>query len=186
MRIISGKFKGRRLTAPKHLPVRPTKDMAKEGLFNILNHQVYFPDISVLDLFAGTGNISFEFVSRGVRDVTAVDSHKGCIRFMVKVSTDLEMGLKTMTMDVFHFLGQHHKAHDIIFADPFYDMAPQLFEKLVAEVFANKLLLPQGMLIVEHPKELSLNHLHHFEHERKYGGSVFSFFRQPQKEAGTL
>ena len=82
MRIISGKYKSRRLTAPKNLPVRPTTDMAKESLFNILNNTYYFDGISVIDLFSGTGNISYEFASRGTKDIYAIDAHFGCIKFI--------------------------------------------------------------------------------------------------------
>jgi len=82
MRIISGKHKSRRIQAPKKLPVRPTTDMAKEALFNILNNLYYFNNITVLDLFSGTGNISFEFGSRGTENITAVDAHFGCIKYI--------------------------------------------------------------------------------------------------------
>ena len=82
MRIISGLYKSRRITAPKNLPVRPTTDMAKESLFNILNNLYYFDAVSVLDLFAGTGNISYEFSSRGTRNITCVDQDLGCIKFI--------------------------------------------------------------------------------------------------------
>ena len=88
MRIISGIHKGRRLTAPKNLPVRPTTDMAKEALFNILNNTYYFDDISVIDLFSGTGNISFEFSSRGVEQIIAVDNNSKCIHFIEKTKED--------------------------------------------------------------------------------------------------
>ena len=104
MRIISGSFKGRRITAPKKLPVRPTTDMAKEGLFNILNNQFYFDDISVLDLFSGTGNISYEFASRGTSRITAVDADYGCIQFIEKTSEDFQMGIRPQKSDVFSFL----------------------------------------------------------------------------------
>lgn len=176
MRIISGKHKGRHLMAPKNLPVRPTKDMAKEALFNILNNQFYFPDITVLDLFAGTGNISFEFASRGVEKITAVDSHSGCVHYIDQISAELQMGIHTVKNDVFSFLAQHGTAYDVIFADPFYDMPLTAFETLVSLVFENKLVKEDGLLIVEHAKQTSLDHLDHFNNARTYGGSVFSFF----------
>ena len=96
MRIISGEFKGRKIVAPKQLPVRPTTDMAKEALFNILNNQYYFDDISVLDLFSGTGNISYEFASRGTRQILAVDAHYGCIKFINQTSESFEMPINTI------------------------------------------------------------------------------------------
>lgn len=177
MRIISGKHKGRRLQAPKKLPVRPTKDMAKEGLFNILNNNYYFTDLKILDLFAGTGNISYEFASRGVEDILAIDTDTGCISYIDKTSTDLELGIRTLKSDVFSFLSENKEQFDIIFADPFYDMAMEDFTKLAELVFINKLLLEDGVLIIEHSKRTSLEHLPYFDNSRKYGGSVFSFFR---------
>ncbi|MFS4467732.1 RsmD family RNA methyltransferase [Maribacter sp. 2210JD10-5] len=177
MRIISGKHRGRQLTAPKKLPVRPTTDMAKEALFNILNNTYYFGDIKVLDLFSGTGNISFEFASRGCNDILAIDVHAGCIQYIDKIANDLEMGIRTLKSDVFSFLAQNTEKFDIIFADPFYDMELTDFEKIPELVFKNELLLEEGILIIEHAKQSSLEHLPHFERSRKYGGSVFSFFK---------
>lgn len=176
MRIISGKHKGRYLMAPKNLPVRPTKDMAKEALFNILNNQYYFADIKVLDLFAGTGNISYEFASRGVETITAVDTDMGCINYIDKVSTQLALGIQTLKSDVFSFLSKNTVQFDIIFADPFYDMDETEFAKIPELIFANNLLLPDGVLIIEHSKRMNLDHLSNFQNSRKYGGSVFSFF----------
>ena len=93
MRIISGKHKGRRIIAPKNLPVRPTKDMAKEALFNILNNTYYLHDLAVMDLFAGTGNISFEFASRGSTNITSVDVDAGCIQFISKINNELDFNI---------------------------------------------------------------------------------------------
>ena len=104
MRIISGKHKSRRINAPQNLPVRPTTDMAKESLFNILNNDYYLDQISVLDLFAGIGSISFEFASRGTKQVTTVDKHAGCIQFINKIDKELELNLHTIQSDVYSFL----------------------------------------------------------------------------------
>ena len=177
MRIISGKHKGRRLMAPKNLPVRPTKDMAKEGLFNILQNRYYFPDLKVLDLFAGTGNISFEFASRGAANILAVDMHMGCINYISKISEELDMNLKTLKSDVFSFLDKNTEKYDIIFADPFYSMEIGEFEKIPALVFENNMLLENGVLIIEHSKQIYLEQLPFFDNSRKYGSSVFSFFK---------
>lgn len=176
MRIISGKHKGRHLMAPKNLPVRPTKDMAKEALFNILSNRYYFPYLKVLDLFAGTGNISFEFASREVSEITAVDIDMGCITYIDKISTQLELRITTVKNDVFSFLSKNKKQYDIIFADPFYDMDETDFAKIPDLVFTNNMLFEDGILIVEHSKRTSLSALPHFQEQRKYGGSVFSFF----------
>ena len=178
MRIISGKHKGRNLIAPKKLPVRPTKDMAKEALFNILNNYYYFPDLKVLDLFAGTGNISYEFASRGVEDILSVDSDMGCITYINKTSNELEMGIKTLKSEVFAFLERNKEPFDIIFADPFYSMEIEDFENITKKVFENNMLLENGLLIIEHSKQTVLEHLPHFDSSRKYGNSVFSFFKK--------
>ena len=178
MRIISGKHKGRNLTAPKNLPVRPTKDMAKESLFNILSNNYYFPDLKILDLFAGTGNISYEFSSRGVDDVLAIDAHSGCVDFIDKTVTLLDTNIRTLKSDVFSFLKRNTEKFDIIFADPFYDMDLTDFEKLPQLVFENDLLLEDGVLIIEHSNRTSLAEFTHYKNSRKYGGSVFSFFEK--------
>ncbi len=164
--------------APKKLPVRPTKDMAKESLFNILNNSYYFPDLKVLDLFAGTGNISYEFSSRGVDDVLAIDAHSGCIEFIDKTVKMLDMNIRTLKSDVFSFLQRNTEKFDIIFADPFYDMELTDFEKLPELVFENDLLLEDGVLIIEHSNRTSLAEFPHYKNSRKYGGSVFSFFEK--------
>ena len=176
MRIIAGKFKSKRITAPKKLPVRPTTDMAKEALFNILNNRYYFADIAVIDLFAGTGNISYEFASRGTENITAVDSDVGCIRFIDDISKEMDLNISTFKSDVFGYLEKSKAQADIIFADPFYDMAEEQFEKMVGLVFDQDLLLDDGTLIIEHTSRLDLSKLERFTERRKYGSSAFSFF----------
>ncbi len=176
MRIISGLYKGRRITAPKKLPIRPTTDMAKEALFNILHHQYYFDGISVLDLFSGSGNISYEFASRGTEQITAVDDNYGCIKFITETATAFEMSISTIKSDVFKFLEKSKQKQDIIFADPPYDFEVEKFSKIPELVFQNQLLEDDGLLIVEHSKHTDLSHLDHYSHSKSYGGNVFSFF----------
>ncbi len=176
MRIISGSHKGRRINPPKNLPVRPTTDMAKEALFNILGNRVYFEDVKILDLFAGTGNISFEFASRGSRDITSVDMHPGCVRFIGEKSAEWNMPIKARRMDVFKFLEATSEKFDLILADPPYDIAMDDFQKLHDLVFDRDLLLSEGSLIIEHSKHTDLSHFSHFQEMRKYGNSRFSFF----------
>lgn len=176
MRIISGTYKGKRLVAPKKLPVRPTTDMAKEGLFNILNHHYQFSAITVLDLFAGTGNISYEFASRGAISVTAVDAHYACLGFIKSTAKELDFPIDTIKSDVYHFLEKAPGSYDIIFADPPYDFETDQFAKIAELVFTKELLKPDGVLIVEHSKHTNLEEQEHFSHSRRYGGSVFSFF----------
>ena len=172
MRIISGKHKGRNLTAPKNLPVRPTKDMAKESLFNILSNNYYFPDLKILDLFAGTGNISYEFSSRGVDDVLAIDAHSGCVDFIDKTVTLLDMNIRTLKSDVFSFLKRNTEKFDIIFADPFYDMDLTDFEKLPQLVFENDLLLELSITLL-HTKQAT-----RFQSFSKVSNSILKFLKK--------
>lgn len=176
MRIISGKNRGRRITAPKKLPVRPTTDMAKEALFNILNNDYYFEDLKILDLFSGTGNIAYEFGSRGCKSITCVDAHQGCVKFINDTSKELELDITALKSDVFSYLEKVSIKSDIIFADPPYDLPFEDFSKIPEFVFSRELLLEEGVLIVEHSKHTDLSSLPNFSKEKKYGGSVFSFF----------
>ncbi|MCP4054082.1 MAG: 16S rRNA (guanine(966)-N(2))-methyltransferase RsmD [Mesoflavibacter sp.] len=176
MRIISGKYKGRKLVAPKKLPVRPTTDMAKEALFNILNNQYYFDEISVLDLFAGTGNISYEFASRGTENITCVDQNYGCIKYINETAESFEMSINTIKSDVFSFLENHQQPYTIIFADPPYEFPVEEFAKIPELVFQNNLLEEDGLLILEHSKHTDLSGLSQYSHSKSYGGNMFSFF----------
>ena len=178
MRIISGKYKGKRISAPKKLPVRPTTDMAKEALFNILNNQYYFEDVSVLDLFSGTGNISFEFASRATATITAVDNHTGCAKFISKIAEELNFEINVLKNDVFKFLERTKSKYDIIFADPPYNLDSVEFSKISELVFSNALLQEDGLLIIEHGEQTDLSQLANFKEKRKYGGNVFSFFKK--------
>ncbi|MGO3181978.1 MAG: RsmD family RNA methyltransferase [Aequorivita sp.] len=177
MRIISGTHKGRRLTAPKNLPVRPTTDFAKEALFNILRVRYFFDELSVLDLFTGIGNISFEFASRGVPNITSVDANHGCIQFVEKVSEDFSFPIQTIKSDVSKFLDNATGKYDVIFADPPYDFEVSQLSSILSKVFERDLLNEDGLLVIEHSKIINLSELEHFTEARKYGGNVFSFFQ---------
>ena len=176
MRIISGKYKGRRITAPKNLPVRPTTDMSKEALFNVLNNHYHFAELKVLDLFSGTGNISYEFGSRGCENITSIDGDVGCINFIKKTAKEFDLNITAIKNDVFKFLEKHKATYDIIFADPPYGIEQKEFEKLIELVFEKELLDPAGMLVVEHSKRTKLDQMMHFSFEKNYGGSVFTFY----------
>jgi len=176
VRIISGKYKGRRITAPKNLPVRPTTDMSKEALFNVLNNHFNFSGLKVLDLFSGTGNISYEFGSRGCDNITSIDGDMGCVNFIKKTAKEFDLNITAIKNDVFKFLEKHKGSYDIIFADPPYGIAQKEFEKLIELVFENDLLDEEGMMIMEHSKHTKLNHMMHYSFQKNYGGSVFSFF----------
>ena len=176
MRIISGKHKGKRLLAPKNLPVRPTTDMAKESLFNILNNLYYFDAISVIDLFAGTGNISYEFASRGTKEIYAVDAHYACIKYINTIAAQLKLSINTYKTDVYKFLEKTSLQTDVIFADPPYHFNDAQFLKIIDTVFERKLLNEDGILIVEHSKHTNLTSHPNFSYSKKYGGNMFSFF----------
>lgn len=184
MRIISGKYKGRRINPPKNLPVRPTTDMSKESLFNVLNNHFNFSELKVLDLFAGTGNISFEFGSRGSENITCVDEDFGCIKFIKQTAAEFDFNIAAIKSNVFSFLEKANGPFDVIFADPPYHLEQAKMEKIVLTVFEKSLLDEAGMMIIEHSKHTKLNHLPNFSFQKNYGGSVFSFFEFPEAETG--
>jgi len=176
MRIISGKHKGRRLVAPKNLPVRPTADMQKEALFSILNNRYHLDELHVLDLFSGTGNIAYEFASRGAENIIAVDAHFGCVKYITATSKKLDLSIECIKSDVFKYLKRTGQKFDLIFADPPYKMNQADFENIPKIVFDKQLINEKGVLIVEHSSQTDLSKAPNFIEVRKYGGSVFSFF----------
>ena len=176
MRIISGKNKGKQLIAPAKLPVRPTTDFAKEALFNILNNDYYFDELSVLDLFTGTGNISYEFASRGCPTLIAIDSHSGCVQFISKTARELDYPITALKADVYEYLKRTSQQFDVVFADPPYEFPTEKFAAIAELVFENTLLRPNGTLIIEHSTRTDLSELPHFVVAKRYGGCVFSFF----------
>ena len=176
MRIISGKYKGRRIQPPKNLPVRPTTDMSKEALFNVLNNHFNFEGLKVLDLFSGTGNISYEIASRGSYPITSVDGDFGCVKFIKQVAAEYDFTIAATKSDVFKFLENCKTTYDIIFADPPYGLDQATFEKVVLLVFEKNLLNEDGMMIIEHSKYTKMEHLDNFSFQKSYGGSFFSFF----------
>ena len=176
MRIIGGKYKGRRITPPPGFKARPTTDFARESLFNILNNRVDFEEMSVLDLFAGTGSISFEFASRGVREVHLIErdvKHIAGIRRIIK-----DMGftnIKPIHIDVKAFLRTCNQKYDIVFADPPYEL--KWLREIPDMVTVSGVMKDSGFFILEHPRNMSFaEHKLFFEH-RNYGGVNFSFFR---------
>lgn len=176
MRIINGIHKGRKIIAPQKLPVRPTTDRAKESLFNILRNHYTFSKVNVLDLFAGTGNISFEFASRGATAVIAVDKNSGCVRFISETAKKLEMPIEAIKSDVHDYLNSSSATFDIIFADPPYDFDQSIFLSIINLVFEKNLSKEGGMLVMEHSKHTELSIHPHFNEIRNYGSSAFSFF----------
>ena len=175
MRIIAGTLKGRRLNPPAGLPVRPTTDMARESLFNILNNYIDFEDCSVLDLFAGTGAVSVEFISRGVREVTAIDINSSCTDYIRSEAARLGLSnLRVVRADVFDLLARANRQFDLVFADPPY--AVNGLDTLPDLVFSHNLLTEDGIFILEHPREYSFEDHPHFWQHRNYGKVNFSFF----------
>ncbi|MBS1525521.1 MAG: 16S rRNA (guanine(966)-N(2))-methyltransferase RsmD [Bacteroidetes bacterium] len=176
MRIIGGSLRGLRLNPPKNLPVRPTTDLAKEALFNILQNQIEFEGLKVLDLFCGTGNISLEFASREAAQVIAVDRSIPCVNYVKDTAKQHHLDqIKTYKADVFKFLEIETEKFDLIFADPPYDL--NRIPEIPKIIFDKRLLNPGGMLIVEHQSMQNLSNHPAFVEQRKYGHSSFSFFR---------
>lgn len=177
MRIIRGKLKTRHFKVPKGFPSRPTTDYAKEGLFNILEHQFDLDDIKILDLCAGTGSIALEFVSREAGTVVAVDQNFNCVRHIKKMAEQYDCGkeITVIKSEMIKFLRRTTDTYDLIFADPPY--AYEHHKEIVDSVFNRELLKPGGTLIVEHGKETKLEKITHFNFLRIYGNVNFSFFK---------
>lgn len=175
MRIVGGKLKGIRFNPPKNLPVRPTTDMAKEALFNILQNKLDINNLKVLDLFSGTGNISLEFASREALAITSVDLNFGCYNYLKNISKEQNLNqIKAIKADVFKFLNQETDKFDLIFADPPYDLTR--IPEIASIVFDKELLNKNGILIIEHQSMQDLSNHPNFTEKRKYGYSAFSFF----------
>lgn len=175
MRIIAGKNQRKQIYAPSKLPVRPTTDMAKEALFNILNNHFDFENIHILDLFAGTGNISYEFASRGALEVLSVDNNKFCHSFIKNTSEELDFpNLHAIRSDVFNFLDICKSKFDIIFADPPFDS--DFYDQVVKSITEKKLLKDDGWFILEHNSNNKFNDHPMWFDERRYGKVHFSFF----------
>ena len=172
MRIISGTHKGRRLIAPKTLPVRPTTDRAKEALFNILANRYFFDGKNTLDLFSGTGNIAFEFASRGCEKILAVENNFNCINYIETTSNELGFNISAIKSDCLQYLKNCKQQFNFIFADPPYNY--KQYQELKNLVIDNNLIKQEGCLIIEHDKETR------FEEDnielRKYGTVHFSIF----------
>lgn len=174
MRIIGGTHKGHAIKVPKDLPVRPTTDFAKEGLFNILSNKLDIEQLSILDLFSGTGHISLEFASRGSKQIISVDKHFKCAGFLRATSKELNFNINALKSDVFDFLKNSTSKFDLIFADPPYDLKE--IPDIHRFVFERQLLNKDGLLIIEHGQRTVLENLEGFIQHRKYGNVNFSFF----------
>ena len=176
MRIIGGKCKGRRIVAPKTIKVRPTTDFAKEGLFNILSNINSIENKDVLDLFAGTGNISFEFASRGAKNVLSIDKQMSSVKFISEKAKELELTISSKRYDVFKFIAKSsNDTFDFIFADPPYN---NLNIKLLPDlILKTSILTNDGLLILEHGNENDFSNHPNLIDKRTYSRVNFSFFK---------
>ena len=176
MRIITGQFKGRHFDIPRTFKARPTTDFAKENIFNVLNGYIDFDGITALDLFAGTGSISLELVSRGCKEVVSVEKDRDHARFiadcMKKINAENDILIRG---DVFRFLKSCHQKFDLVFADPPYAL-PEL-DTLPDLVFEHDLLAANGVFVFEHGKHNDFSAHPRFKEHRSYGSVNFSIFR---------
>jgi 16S rRNA (guanine966-N2)-methyltransferase len=179
MRIVAGKLKGRQITPPANQwKTRPTTDFAKEALFNVLENHIDWPQCHALDLFAGTGNITFELASRGCPHVAAVEQFSPAIRFIRDQarSWDLDDTVQTVRGDVRSFLKRNTRAFDLIFADPPY--ALNWLDKLPTTILSSPAWHSKTLLVIEHGKDTDFEAHPLFDEIRRYGQSAFSFFRE--------
>jgi 16S rRNA (guanine966-N2)-methyltransferase len=181
MRIISGSLGGRRINPPANMPyTRPTTDIAKEGLFNVLQNQLDFEELKTLDLFGGTGSISYELASRGANDLTIVEKDQKMFSFIKKNAEDLGLeNFKVIKSDVFRFIEQCYEKFDFIFAGPPY--ALQNIDDLPKLVFEKQLLNEDGWFVLEHTPRNNYESFPYFKSARNYGTTIFSMFVNKKK-----
>lgn len=176
MRIIGGEHGGRKFNPPNNMPyTRPTTDIAKEGLFNVLQHNLDFEEMKTLDLFGGTGSISYELASRGVPDLTIVEKDNAMYEFIKKTSAALRIeNLKAIKMDVFKFINQCTDKFDLIFAGPPYALTT--IDDLPELIFEKQLLKQGGWFVLEHTPRNDYKKFPFYRAERNYGTTVFTTF----------
>lgn len=176
MRIISGELGGRRFNPPNNMPyTRPTTDIAKEGLFNVIENNLDLSSVRSLDLFGGTGSITYELYSRGVRDLTIVEKDSEMFAFIKKTSELMGVEkLNCIRADVFRFLRDCKEQFDFIFAGPPYALGN--IEDLPKFVFQQSLLRPEGWFVLEHTPRNDFRQHPLFHAERKYGTTIFTIF----------
>jgi 16S rRNA (guanine966-N2)-methyltransferase len=181
VRIISGSLGGRRINPPANMPyTRPTTDIAKEGLFNMLQNQLDFEELKTLDLFGGTGSISYELASRGAKDLTIVEKDQQMFSFIKKTAESLKLNnFKFVKLDVFRFINQCQEKFDLIFAGPPY--ALEAIDELPRLIFEKQLLVEGGWFILEHTPRNNYEQFPHFRSSRNYGTTIFSIFVNENK-----
>ena len=178
MNIISGSLKGRRIIYDKKLNVRPTTSKSKAGVYNTLKNLYDWSKIRVLDLFSGSGNISYEFASRGVKNIYCVDNNYDNIKFIKKTSMDLKIDLNIIKYDFKKFLKKNDEKFDIIFADPPYSYSLQKLTEIVDLIFCEKSVTKGGIFLREHNDKIELSNHNLFYLKKKYGSNCFSFFKK--------
>ncbi|HLS71506.1 MAG TPA: RsmD family RNA methyltransferase [Chitinophagaceae bacterium] len=175
MRIIGGIHGGRKFHPPARIPARPTTDFAKEGLFNTLNNMISFEGLKTLDIFAGTGSISYELASRGATDLTLIERDRTTVQFINKTMEELKFdGFKILQMNVFKFLNNCVESYDFIFAGPPY--ALKEIDKIPDIIFDKKLLNPEGIFILEHTPRNDYQEHPQFLKMKNYGTTIFTYF----------
>ncbi len=178
MRIISGTHGGRRIQPPANMPhTRPTTDIAKEGLFNIIQNNLDIEDLKTLDLFGGTGCISYELASRGCADLTIVEKDSKMYEFIKTTAASLQLeNFKVVKSDVFKFIESCNQQYDFIFAGPPYALTN--IDDLPLRVFEKDILKPGGWFVLEHTPRNDYKKTAHYKSERNYGTTIFSIFTQ--------
>ena len=176
MRIISGTHGGRRISPPAKMPyTRPTTDVAKEGLFNIIENNLSIASLKTLDLFGGTGSISYELASRGARDITVVEKDQAMYEFIKKNASALQFeNFKVLRMDVFKYLDQCIETFDFIFSGPPYALTS--IDDLPKKIIEKKLLNVNGWFVLEHTPDNNYKDFPFYKTQRNYGTTIFSIF----------
>lgn len=177
MRIIGGKYKSKQIRPPANFRARPTTDFAKEALFNILENNFDIEELSVLDLFAGTGSITYEFASRGARRISTVEMNSTHYRFIRQMVQQLDLvQVNLVRSDAYKVIRNPWEAYDLVFADPPFDLAG--LENLPELVLDSELMEPGSWFILEHPSNMQFNHVPGIFDHRNYGNVNFSFFKK--------
>tara|TARA_B100001250_G_scaffold270070_1_gene233056 strand:+ start:1541 stop:2077 length:537 start_codon:yes stop_codon:yes gene_type:complete len=178
MRIIAGFYKNRRVDF-KNLNIRPTTNFAKESLFNILNNQYDLEKTCVLDLFAGSGSISYEFISRGCKTVIAVDNNRKCVGFMKSVKDKLKINNLTIQLSSVHsFLRKNNICYDIVFLDPPYNYKQAEYNLILKNIFTKNIMNKNGVVVIEHSRLINFEEHSMFLNTKKYGRVHFTFFKR--------
>ena len=179
MRIIGGEFGGRKINPPSKMPyTRPTTDVAKEGLFNVIENNLDISSLKTLDLFGGTGSISYELSSRGAKDITVIEKDNSMYEFIKKTAKELKLeNLRVIKMDVFRFISQCSEKFNLIFAGPPYALTT--IDELPKLIFEKQLLNPKGWFVLEHTPRNNYKNFPFYATERNYGTTIFSIFIHP-------